>query len=263
MKYIDKTLVDPAAIWAFKHSFATQLGMNFLFCFILNIRDRSPQKFLFNRESARICLTEMRPQYAERYQERGIGVIEKYEMETFCEDCNLFMVAKPKQANGLFCSQCNKEETFKTEVPLRFTSNLQSFVPAFLSDGVLATSMGASALALHSRLDLLRPYLYLLFRDDLLAWWMNMKSQRPIPEHHQQQKERDSIPYLHQNIIRVTERLAFCAPTLPSTGIVTGSGNNTMNANQSPVDHRIHQLLEISRSHKRISHMNLIWMPFL
>merc|ERR1711988_1081424 len=238
MKYIDKTLVDPAAIWAFKHSFATQLGMNFLFCFILNIRDRYPQKFLFNRESARICLTEMRPQYLERYQERGIGVIEKYEIE----------------------------ESFKAEVPLRFTGNLQSIIPPFLSDGVLAPSMGASALALHSRMDLLRPYLYLLFRDDLLAWWMNLKSQRPIAEYHQQQKERESMPALHQNIVRVTERLTFCAPTLPSSGIpgVTGNaGLGIASANQSPVDHKIHQLLEVSRSHKRISHMNLVWMPFL
>jgi len=171
MKYIDKTLVDPAAIWTFKHSFATQLGMNYLFCFMLNIRDRYPQKFLFNRESARICLTEMRPQYLERYQERGIGVIEKYEIETYCNDCKKFMVSKPKSkpTDSLYCNKCNKEESFKAEVPLRFTGNLQSIIPPFLSDGVLAPSMGASALALHSRMDLLRPYLYLLFRDDLLA----------------------------------------------------------------------------------------------
>ena len=262
MKYIDQTLGDPAAIWTFKHAFATQLGMNFLFCYMLNVKDRYPQKFCFSRESARICLTEMRPHYAERYQERGVGVIDKHEIDTYCEDCRILMIPNKRYNGGLSCPKCNKQERFK-EVPLRFTSNLQTIVPPFLTDGVLATTMGSSALALHSRLDILRPYLYLLFRDDLVAWWMNMKSsQRPVPEQDQQRRERDSLEYLQENIRRVTARLSFCSPILPDENTSTSSGSgssttNNLNANNPPVDQKIHQLLEVSRSHKRISHKKI------
>ena len=56
------------------------------------------------------------------------------------------------------------------EVPFRLTRNLMTLLSPLLVDGVFASSMASTALALADQATTLRPYLGLVLREDLVDW---------------------------------------------------------------------------------------------
>lgn len=136
------------------------------------------------------------------------------------------------------------------EVPFRLTRNITTLLSPLLVDGVFASSMAATALALSNKQHMLKPYLVLLLRDDLQSW--HAAKAPPRPDIEQRQHERQLQDRVNKNASRALERIEKAAPRLTSS-----------TRHEQRVDYVVHRLIEAAAQPERLCLMSPIWMPWL
>ena len=142
-------------------------------------------------------------------------------------------------------------------VPFRLTRNITTLLSPLLVDGVFASAMGATALAISERGPLLKPYLNLLRRDDLMSWQGSKAAPKSDAEHRaaeSQLKER-----ITKNTARVMERVTTAAPRINTTPGPGGAAPR----HDHRVDHICHRLIEAAAQPERLCHMNPSFVPWL
>lgn len=143
------------------------------------------------------------------------------------------------------------------EVPFRLTRNIYTLLSPLLVDGAFASAMAATALALSEKAPVLKPYLVLLLRDDLVCW--HAGKGQPKSDAEQQAFERQLADRVAKNATRVLDRVHTAAPRVSPPNSTTGH----VPRHEHRVDHIVHRLIEAAAHPERLCHMNPTWMPWL
>jgi phosphatidylinositol kinase/protein kinase (PI-3 family) len=151
------------------------------------------------------------------------------------------------------------------EVPFRLTRNLTTLLSPLLVDGIFATSMGATALALDSNRSKLASYLSIILRDDLLASATlggsnnlvsspaNMKCST---DSEQREIEKTQEVKVTRNMNTVCDLLHNAAPR----ALMDNSGERVLRDHR--VDHIVHRLIEAAAQPEKLCMMSPSLMPW-
>lgn len=118
-------------LWAFKHNFAMQLALQNFITYILCVGNRNPALLSIDNSTAAVHLHQFYPRY--------------------------------READHLIDDEAEA-------VPFRMTPNLKRVLSPFLLHGVYGATKIATAACLLKHQDIVKNYLYLYIRDDLLSW---------------------------------------------------------------------------------------------
>ena len=155
------------------------------------------------------------------------------------------------------------------EVPFRLSPNLMAILTPFLVDGVFVPTMAAVAHAMTHKREYIQPFLHLMLRDDILSWHASKSPQPTRSESDQKQLERAMAERVNRNVLKVLERLQYCAPMLPSDKFPFHSplhppmhaGGATAQAVM--VDVKATALVERAAKPEHIAQMSPTWQPWL
>ena len=92
------------------------------------------------------------------------------------------------------------------------TRNIQEFIGPYLTKGVFIPSMASAASAIHANEKDLKPALQLLFRDDIVSWYVSKSSQREGAMRSTQELERQLIDRVTKNVSLAQGRIKECVP---------------------------------------------------
>lgn len=140
----------------------------------------------------------------------------------------------------------------KRSVPFRLTRNIETFIGPFLLKGVFTPAMASAATAICANEADLEQTLQLLFRDDIVSWYISKSSgtQRPIHELERQLSDR-----VRKNIYLVQNRLRECS-------ILEFKGKENQKSN-NPIDNGVQNLIAAATSIDNLSQMSSTYAPWL
>lgn len=148
-------------------------------------------------------------------------------------------------------------------VPFRLTRNLTTLLSPLLVDGVFASSMGVTALALDTNRDKLSSYLTVILRDDLFSAGVqnsvssphaNMRKGKTDSEQRTMEIAQEST--VARNVKTVCELLHNAAPR----ALMDNSGERVLRDHR--VDHIVHRLIEAAAQPERLCMMSPSLMPW-
>ena len=139
------------------------------------------------------------------------------------------------------------------DVPFRLTRNIMTLLSPLLVDGVFASSMATTALAVSEKSATLKPYLTLILRDDLMSW--HASKMQPQTDAEQRRNEAQLAERVSKNVKHALDRVQTAAPRLSHSG---GRVHR-----EHRVDHIAHRLIEAAAQPERLCQMNPTWMPWL
>eukprot|EP00457_Paulinella_chromatophora_P000070 gb/GEZN01000070.1/.p1 GENE.gb/GEZN01000070.1/~~gb/GEZN01000070.1/.p1 ORF type:complete len:2436 (+),score=418.65 gb/GEZN01000070.1/:121-7308(+) len=135
----------------------------------------------------------------------------------------------------------------KEHVPLRLTRNLTTFMTQFVVEGLVANSMMAATRCLEQNKDVLKNYLCLFIRDDLLSW---NSTKMPLSSSQAQRHMEDRLrPAIAQNVKAIRERIHVLTPS---------------RSHNSPIEitHHVRALMQTAMTPKHLARMNPTWAPW-
>jgi transformation/transcription domain-associated protein len=137
----------------------------------------------------------------------------------------------------------------KRPVPFRLTRNIESFIGPFLMKGIFIPAMASGATAICSNEADLEQTLQLLFRDDIVSWYLSKSSgsQRPMHELERQLSDR-----VKKNIYLVQNRLRECS-------VIEFKGNKK---DALIIDDGVRKLISSATSIDNIAQMSSTYAPW-
>eukprot|EP00611_Tribonema_gayanum_P023716 TRINITY_DN5051_c0_g1_i1.p1 TRINITY_DN5051_c0_g1~~TRINITY_DN5051_c0_g1_i1.p1 ORF type:complete len:1274 (+),score=406.51 TRINITY_DN5051_c0_g1_i1:441-3824(+) len=94
-RFVHHTLRDGEAVWAFKRTFAQQLGVGSLLAYTFACNDRIPHKFVFDRATGRVIPYDFRPGYTQH------GMLDPVEEVPFRLTRNVTALLAPFLVDGV------------------------------------------------------------------------------------------------------------------------------------------------------------------
>lgn len=155
----------------------------------------------------------------------------------------------------MFCNLAGFLEENKS-VPFRLTRNIESFIGPHLLSGVFIPAMASAASAILANQNDLDPALSLLFRDDIISWYVSKSAQREGSIRSTQDLERQLADRVTRNVSLVKGRFKKCAP------IDSNSKDDNQDLNL-PTDEGARQLVAMATSSENISQMSVSYCPWL
>ncbi len=204
---------DTEAIWAFKRTFAQQLGVSSLLCYALAGVERFPHRIVFDCKTAHIISYELCPGYTTQ------GYME------------------PTEA-----------------VPFRLTRNLTKFLAPFHVDGVMVPAIVSLAQALMDKVEVFRPYLSLVLRDDLLSYYSSKHKSGPPSELEQRNLEKQLSDRMSKNVNNLLRRIESVTPKLD---------DRNSNGQRIPCDSKVYTLIDAASYEGNLVRMTPTWHPWL
>jgi len=141
-------------------------------------------------------------------------------------------------------------------VPFRLTRNIETFIGPHLLSGVFIPAMTSAASAILANQSDLDPALSLLFRDDIISWYVSKSAQREGSIRSTQDLERQLADRVTRNVSLVKGRLRKCAP------VDSDSKDDNQDPNL-PTDEGARQLVAIATSSENIAQMSVSYCPWL
>ena len=135
----------------------------------------------------------------------------------------------------------------KKPLPFRLTCNIENFIGPFLMKGIFAPAMASAAAAICANEQENEQSLQVLFRDDIVSWYLSKSSQRDGSQRTMQELERQLSDRVKKNVYLVHSRLRECVATEGSATVDTG----------------VHKLISIATSPERLADMPLNFAPWL
>ncbi len=204
---------DPEAVWAFKRTFAQQLGVSSLFCYALAGVERFPHRIVFDHKTAHVISCELSPGYTSQ------GLME------------------PTEA-----------------VPFRLTRNLTKLLAPFHVDGVMVPAIVSLAQALMDKVEVFRPYLCLVQRDDLLSYYSSKNKSGPPSELKQRSLAKQLGERMSKNVTNLLRRIESVTPKL----------NDYNSSGQLiPCDSKVYALTDAASCEGNLVRMTPTWHPWL
>ncbi len=204
---------DAEAIWAFKRTFAQQLGVSSLLCYALAGVERFPHRIMFDCKTAHVISYELCPGYtAQGYME-------------------------PTEA-----------------VPFRLTRNLTKLLAPFHVDGVMVPAIVSLAQSLMDKVEVFRPYLSLVLRDDLLSYYSSKNKSGPPSELEQRTLEKQLSDRISKNVTNLLRRIESVTPKLD---------DRNSSGQLIPCDSKVYALIDAASCEGNLVRMTPTWHPWL
>jgi len=127
----------------------------------------------------------------------------------------------------------------KKVVPFRLTSNIATFIGPSLMRGTFIPAMASAASAINDHEENLEQPLQLLFRDDIVSWYLSKSSQRDGSQRTMQELERQLSDRVKKNVHLVQSRLHECV----------------INKDDTPVDAGVRKLISLATSPDNLAAM--------
>ena len=137
-------------------------------------------------------------------------------------------------------------------VPFRLTRNIVEFIGPNLINGVFKTSLSSAAAAISSKAQHLQPAMYILSRDDIIAWYLSKSAQREGSQMSPQDLERNLSDRVKKNVYMVQSRIRECTPRAEKE-----------DATKSPIDERVEALMSIAMKSENLVAMPISFSPWL
>lgn len=134
-------------------------------------------------------------------------------------------------------------------VPFRLTRNLTTFLTPFVVDGVFSSVLTAANSCLLINQEVLKNYLCLFIRDDLLSW--NSTKVPLASDLEQRQLEANLREKIQKNVNLVLKRIHLLMPASPDK-----SGKPAV------MNHKVQQLVKLATSKRKLCMMNPTWAPW-
>ena len=132
-------------------------------------------------------------------------------------------------------------------MPFRLTRNITEFIGPFLLEGVFIPSFATTSLAMKSNKQI-QPILHLLFRDDLIAWYLSKTS--PQTDKKMQEMEYRINERIWSNVRIIQDRFEECSPRK-----VDDAASEASMPNPTPIDMKVRTLVETATSAEKLSMM--------
>ena len=160
-------------------------------------------------------------------------------------------------------------------VPFRLTRNLQQALSPTLIDGLFSSAIMSANSCLLANQDIIRNYLSLFIRDDLLSW--HSARQGPIESDvRQRELEKAQREKVSMNTTMVLKRIHMLMPNQPhqpsaaerqaqqAAHHAAGHHGPAPNAasQPQPLNHKIHLLIKVATSKQKLSSMGPQWAPW-
>jgi len=134
-------------------------------------------------------------------------------------------------------------------VPFRLTRNITSFLTPLMVDGIVGSVLTAANSCLLRNQDVIRNYLCLFIRDDLLSW--NSTKMSMPDDRGQRQLETQLRDKIRNNVGLIIKRLHMLMPS------------NQENKNPPmPMNSKVLQLIKDATSKERLCMMSSTWQPW-
>ena len=192
----------------FRQTFTSQLAVNSLLQYAMSIVERTPNKFIFCDTTGQVLSQDFRSKFA-----LPNGVLER--------------------GDGM--------------MPFRLTRNITEFIGPFLLEGVFIPSFATTSLAMKSN-NQIQPILHLLFRDDLIAWYLSKTS--PQTDKKMQEMEYRLNERIWSNVRIIQDRFEECSPRK-----VDDAASEASMPNPTPIDMKVRTLVETATSAEKLSMM--------
>jgi transformation/transcription domain-associated protein len=140
-------------------------------------------------------------------------------------------------------------------VPFRLTRNFVSFLTPYMLDGVFASSMTAMNSCLFRNQDVLKNYMCLFIRDDLLSW--NSAKVSATTSASQRQLEQQLGSKITENVGLVLKRIHLLMPAVSRQDLQPQAGKAP-----TPVNSKVHQLIKCATSKSKLCLMSPTWSPW-
>ncbi|GAB5370731.1 hypothetical protein AAMO2058_001518200 [Amorphochlora amoebiformis] len=135
-------------------------------------------------------------------------------------------------------------------VPFRLTRNITTFLTPLMVDGIVASVLTAANSCLLRNQDVIRNYLCLFIRDDLLSW--NSTKMSMPDDRGQRQLESQLRDKIRNNVGLIIKRLHLLMP----------SQSDSKNHPPQPMNYKVLKLIEDATSKQRLSMMSSTWQPW-
>jgi len=138
------------------------------------------------------------------------------------------------------------------QVPFRLTRNLTNFLNPFVVDGIFASVLCATNSCFFSNSEILKNYLFLFIRDDLISW--NATKMPYKTDGSQRSMEKHLREKISANVAQIFRRLQSLNTQPPADR----NGRSVA----IPPNHKINQLIETATSKAKLSMMGSTWAPW-
>lgn len=134
------------------------------------------------------------------------------------------------------------------DMPFRMTRNITEFIGPFLLEGVFVPSFANVSSALHSSRNVLEHILYLLLRDEVMAWYISKSSNKS--DQKIQEVENKLIEKIWSNVQFVQGRFEECSPRE-----VKDAAAEAIEPSPTPIDIKVRTLVDASMSAEKLCMM--------
>jgi len=174
---LERSSTDEPSFFLLRQEMAKHIGLLSFLCSVMRIGGRNPDRIFVNCESGRVLTRELRPNYSGK-------------------DGSMYNLAE--------------------SVPFRLTRNLTRLLGPTLVDGTMRASMGSVAICLSERRDLMKNYLSLFIRDDMVSYTRS-KSATQRSEREERVAIEEMRPQVTKNAEAVMSRIEALRPELDRT----------------------------------------------
>ena len=204
---LEHSCANESSFFLIRKEMAKHMGLISFLCSVMRIGGRTPHRVLMNCQSGTVLTREFRPNYS---GEEG--------------------------------SMHNLGES----VPFRLTRNLTRLLGSTLVDGTMRASIGAVAMCFSERRDLMKNYLSLFIRDDMVSYTRS-KSATQRSEREERAAIAEMLPQVIVNAEAVMSRIESLRPK-------TGS---------EELDTAVIKLIEDATNEEKLCQMPPTWHAWL
>jgi transformation/transcription domain-associated protein len=136
-------------------------------------------------------------------------------------------------------------------VPFRLSPNITEFIGEYLVKGVVSSALIGSAACVLKNQDIVKNFLYLFLRDDMLSWNSTRNPKILADDQTQQSMEQTSRVSVLENTLRILQRVQL----LMSSGESGGKED-------APINEQADRLISAATRLESLGMMNPIWIPW-
>eukprot|EP00466_Bigelowiella_natans_P000476 jgi/Bigna1/33130/e_gw1.1.3.1 len=142
-------------------------------------------------------------------------------------------------------------------VPFRLTRNITTFLTPLMVDGIVSSVLTAANSCLLRNQDVIRNYLCLFIRDDLLSW--NSTKMSMPDDRGQRQLESQLRDKIRNNVSLIIKRLHVLMPSQSDTKV---RNNDSAINPPMPMNYKVSQLIKDATDKERLCMMSSTWQPW-
>jgi transformation/transcription domain-associated protein len=138
-------------------------------------------------------------------------------------------------------------------VPFRLSPNITEFIGPYLLKGLVGGTIIGSAACVLKHQDIVKNFLYLFLRDDMLSWNATRNPRILADDQIQRSMEQTNRVNVLENTLRILQRVQM---------LMAASGGENSDIELTPINEQADRLITAATRLDSLGMMNPIWHPW-